>query len=122
MAVRGAIVPAHEVLELALDIGKQGAGTQAEAIGVQPRIAQLLLHDKEGGRGEHDVNAAALLHHGKKVESYCKSYLPNYGVFDEDRYFMRGSSPLVFRVKDLTFGVTVCEDIWYTVTVKFALN
>jgi NAD+ synthase (glutamine-hydrolysing) len=63
---------------------------------------------------EDIYNAAAVLTDGKVAGIYHKTFLPNYGVFDEDRYFMRGSSPLVFRLKDLTFGVTVCEDIWYT--------
>ena len=65
--------------------------------------------DKDG-----DIfNAAALLHHGKWIDSYCKSYLPNYGVFDEDRYFQRGKENFVFTLKSTPIGISICEDIWY---------
>jgi NAD+ synthase (glutamine-hydrolysing) len=58
-------------------------------------------------------NAAALLHHGKRVETYCKSYLPNYGVFDEDRYFQSGRENFIFTLNSTPIGMSVCEDIWY---------
>jgi NAD+ synthase (glutamine-hydrolysing) len=58
-------------------------------------------------------NAAAVLHRGRLAGVHHKTFLPNYGVFDEDRYFMRGSRLSVFRLGSLTFGVAVCEDIWY---------
>ncbi|MFN8538499.1 MAG: nitrilase-related carbon-nitrogen hydrolase [Thermomicrobiales bacterium] len=44
-----------------------------------------------------------------------KRYLPNYGVFDEDRYFPPGRSAPVFCFGDVLIGVTICEDIWYLV-------
>jgi NAD+ synthase (glutamine-hydrolysing) len=58
-------------------------------------------------------NAAALLHDGAWAHTYHKHYLPNYGVFDEDRYFRRGAEVPVFVRGDVTFGVSICEDIWY---------
>lgn len=58
-------------------------------------------------------NAAAILHDGEWVGTYHKQYLPNYGVFDEDRYFLAGQVAPVCRRGDLIFGVSVCEDIWY---------
>jgi NAD+ synthase (glutamine-hydrolysing) len=58
-------------------------------------------------------NAAAVLADGEVQGVYHKTFLPNYGVFDEDRYFMRGDDYPVFRLGNLTFGVTICEDIWY---------
>ena len=58
-------------------------------------------------------NAAAIVVDGKMVGVYHKVYLPNYGVFDEDRYFKPGSEYPVFTSDDLTFGVNICEDIWY---------
>jgi len=58
-------------------------------------------------------NAAAIVADGKMVGVYHKVYLPNYGVFDEDRYFKPGSEYPVFTSDDLTFGVNICEDIWY---------
>ena len=58
-------------------------------------------------------NAAALIHNGKiKVVSH-KIILPNYGVFDERRYFIAGSKCQVFELDEVIFGVNICEDIWH---------
>src|SRR5262247_2417791 len=58
-------------------------------------------------------NAAAILHDGRRAGVYHKQYLPNYGVFDENRYFQAGTETPVFVAGDTTFAVNVCEDIWY---------
>ncbi|NOZ70323.1 MAG: NAD+ synthase [Chloroflexi bacterium] len=58
-------------------------------------------------------NAAAVLQNGKVVGTYRKHYLPNYGVFDENRYFGRGQASPVFQFGNERVGVSVCEDIWY---------
>jgi NAD+ synthase (glutamine-hydrolysing) len=58
-------------------------------------------------------NAAALLHDGARAAVYHKQYLPNYGVFDENRYFQAGTETPVFVAGDTTFAVNICEDIWY---------
>src|SRR5438128_705457 len=58
-------------------------------------------------------NAAAVLHDGVRAGVYHKQYLPNYGVFDENRYFQAGTETQVFVAGDTTFAVNVCEDIWY---------
>jgi len=58
-------------------------------------------------------NAAAIIHNKKLVDVYYKSNLPNYGVFDEYRYFQPGEKPSVYQVGDFVFGVNICEDIWY---------
>mgnify|MGYP000349244892 CR=1 FL=1 len=58
-------------------------------------------------------NAAAILHDGRLAGVYHKTYLPNYGVFDEERYFRAGSRPLVLSLGDTLVGVNICEDIWY---------
>ncbi len=58
-------------------------------------------------------NAAALLHDGELAGVYHKIYLPNYGVFDEDRYFQSGTEFLVFELNGTAVGVNICEDIWY---------
>ena len=60
-------------------------------------------------------NAAAVGHDGKLVGIYHKMYLPNYGVFDEDRYFRAGRECPVFVINGVSVGVNVCEDIWYPV-------
>jgi NAD+ synthase (glutamine-hydrolysing) len=58
-------------------------------------------------------NAAAIVQDGKLVTSYHKMYLPNYGVFDEFRYFQAGKSCPVLQMHGATIGVSICEDIWY---------
>lgn len=64
-------------------------------------------------RQDDNFNAAASVCNGQLVDVYHKTYLPNYGVFDEDRYFQSGTSTNVYTLNDVTFGVTICEDIWY---------
>ena len=61
------------------------------------------------------ANAAALGYDGKLVDIYQKMYLPNYGVFDEDRYFMRGNTCPVYTINGVKVGVGICEDVWYSV-------
>jgi NAD+ synthase (glutamine-hydrolysing) len=58
-------------------------------------------------------NAAAVLHDGELAAVYHKIYLPNYGVFDEDRYFGSGDLPLILDLGEVTVGISICEDIWY---------
>lgn len=62
---------------------------------------------------EDIYNAAAVLHDGAVAGVYRKACLPNYGVFDEQRYFRRGNEQPVFVVSGMTIGVSVCEDMWY---------
>ena len=64
-------------------------------------------------KNEDIFNAAAILHHGKKVEVYSKTFLPNYGVFDEDRYFKAGKENFVFTLRSTPIGPSICEDLWY---------
>lgn len=59
-------------------------------------------------------NAAAIIQNGEIVDVYRKSHLPNYGVFDEDRYFKSGSEVSVYRFGKFIFGVNICEDIWHS--------
>jgi NAD+ synthase (glutamine-hydrolysing) len=62
---------------------------------------------------EDIFNAAALLHNGKMVDSYYKTFLPNYGVFDEDRYFKAGTENFIFTLESIPIGPSICEDLWY---------
>ncbi|MBI4553891.1 MAG: NAD+ synthase [Candidatus Latescibacteria bacterium] len=64
-------------------------------------------------RGDDIYNAAAIACHGQLAGVYHKAFLPNYGVFDENRYFQAGTSFPVFRLNEVTIGVNICEDIWY---------
>ncbi|MHC4728118.1 MAG: NAD+ synthase [Planctomycetota bacterium] len=57
-------------------------------------------------------NSAAVLRGGRISEIYRKAQLPNYGVFDERRYFQPGSKPMVIKVGGLKIAVTICADIW----------
>jgi NAD+ synthase (glutamine-hydrolysing) len=57
-------------------------------------------------------NSLALLRDGKVESIYRKCRLPNYGVFDEERYFEPGRKPLVTKIGDMRIAMTVCEDIW----------
>ncbi len=58
-------------------------------------------------------NAAAALHHGRLAGVYRKALLPNYGVFDEERYFRRGNTNTLFSLDGVHLGISICEDIWY---------
>ncbi|HBA33169.1 MAG TPA: NAD+ synthase, partial [Gammaproteobacteria bacterium] len=48
--------------------------------------------------------------------------LPNYGVFDELRYFQAGTQPLVIEVKGVRAGITICEDIWFKYSAQQSLE
>lgn len=65
-------------------------------------------HELDGKR----YNAASLLRDGQVVATYCKRFLPNYAVFDEERYFARGTQPLVFELGGIRFGINICADVW----------
>jgi NAD+ synthase (glutamine-hydrolysing) len=84
---------------VAADLAAAGLGQVAVVLGY--------LDDDEGAR-----NAAAFLQDGRVVARYFKHHLPNYGVFDEARYFTAGSELTVVRLGDLDIGLTICEDVW----------
>ncbi|WP_374335735.1 NAD+ synthase [Methyloversatilis sp.] len=66
--------------------------------------------DEPGGVRIH--NAASLIRNGRVEATYFKMRLPNYEVFDEERYFDAGSEPLVFDVDGVKVGVNICADVW----------
>jgi NAD+ synthase (glutamine-hydrolysing) len=57
-------------------------------------------------------NAASVIANGKLLGRYFKQSLPNYGVFDEQRYFTAGAATFTFEYKQQTFAVLICEDVW----------
>jgi NAD+ synthase (glutamine-hydrolysing) len=57
-------------------------------------------------------NAAAVIRDGGVAAVYRKQHLPNYGVFDEKRYFRPGAAPCVVEIQGVPVGITICEDIW----------
>jgi NAD+ synthase (glutamine-hydrolysing) len=69
---------------------------------------QEILGSPRGGA----VNAVAVVHSGAVRARYVKHHLPNYGVFDEARYFIPGTEPLVINVDGVTVCIAVCEDLW----------
>jgi NAD+ synthase (glutamine-hydrolysing) len=64
-------------------------------------------------KGKNLYNAAAVIYNGHVCAVYHKIFLPNYGVFDENRYFKAGEKPLVFAVGPFVIGTAICEDIWH---------
>ena len=62
---------------------------------------------------EDIYNAAAIIHKGEIKGIYHKQYLPNYGVFDEKRYFQEGKKLTILQIENYKFGISICEDIWY---------
>jgi len=63
-------------------------------------------------RADDVYNSAAVVADGRVAGVYRKIHLPNYGVFDEERYFQAGSEPALFELDGVRVGVTICEDIW----------
>ena len=59
------------------------------------------------------LNSAAVIHDRKMINYYDKKLLPNYGVFDEKRYFISGDKNPVYLIDGITVGINICEDIWF---------
>ncbi|MBI5659112.1 MAG: NAD+ synthase [Nitrosomonadales bacterium] len=71
--------------------------------------------------GKH-YNAASVLRDGKVAATYLKRVLPNYSVFDEERYFAGGTAPCVFDLDGTRFALGICADIWYEGAAQVALE
>jgi NAD+ synthase (glutamine-hydrolysing) len=113
----------HALVDLAEDLAERGLGGTAVVVG-------YLAHTEGSGPAPVDRpptddrpadanprrgaprNAAALLHGGEVVVRYYKRHLPNYGVFDEARYFVPGTALPVVRLHGVDVALTVCEDLW----------
>jgi NAD+ synthase (glutamine-hydrolysing) len=63
-------------------------------------------------QGDEIFNSCAVFFDGKVLASYRKQLLPNYRVFDEQRYFKAGKDAAVFRLKGIRIGLNICEDVW----------
>ncbi|MEU0083590.1 NAD+ synthase [Streptomyces sp. NPDC006274] len=93
------------------------ARLDAEGFGELPVIVGY-LDRSETGRPKYGQpagaphNAGAVLHRGRVVLSFAKHHLPNYGVFDEFRYFMPGDTMPVIRVRGVDVALAICEDLW----------
>jgi NAD+ synthase (glutamine-hydrolysing) len=96
---------------LAVDLAADGLGDLAVVVGyVDADGPAPTSADAVAGSGRRD--ASALLLGGEVVATYFKHHLPNYGVFDEDRYFEPGTSLTVVRLGGVDVALTVCEDLW----------
>ncbi len=84
-------------------------GVRRLAASVTGTVAVVGLPDLAGDLH----NAAAVLAGGEVAAVYRKHFLPNYGVFDEQRYFARGDTALTIDIAGVRVGVTICEDLWY---------
>ncbi len=78
-----------------------------------PHSAGMTLVVGTVEREAEQFDAAAVLHDGHWAGVYHKHHLPNYGVFDEKRYFAPGRGNMVFVRDGVTLGVSICEDIWF---------
>lgn len=75
-------------------------------------LSVLVGHPKQLDDGQI-CNAASLLQSGRVVAQYGKLELPNYAVFDEQRYFVPDGAPVVFEAQGVRVGVVICEDVWF---------
>jgi NAD+ synthase (glutamine-hydrolysing) len=83
----------------------RGVGSTVVLVGFAEPVAG-------GGDHRHAHNSLAVLADGAVRAVYRKNRLPNYSVFDEQRYFVPGEQPLLIEVGDVKVGLTVCEDLW----------
>ncbi|MGB9094586.1 MAG: NAD+ synthase [Gallionella sp.] len=81
-------------------------------------IAVVVGHPHEHGGKRY--NAASLLRDGIVAATYLKQELPNYSVFDEERYFDHGSEPCLFEMEGIRFALNVCADVWEPETARQA--
>jgi len=88
----------------------EGAGAALDRLAGEAHGIVALVGFPE--RTDDVYNAAAVLADGRVAAVYRKVHLPNYGVFDEQRYFQAGTEAALIEVAGVPVGVTVCEDIW----------
>ncbi|AGL15349.1 NAD+ synthetase [Actinoplanes sp. N902-109] len=113
LVFRDSVVTASQAAlrALATDLAADGLGDVAVVVGyVDADGPAPTSSDAAPGRGRRD--ASALLLGGEVAARYYKHHLPNYGVFDEDRYFEPGTSLTVVRFGGVDVALTVCEDLW----------
>jgi len=109
LALRRSFVEASRtsISRLADRLLDAGLGDLVAVVGYLDRTDES-DHPKDG----HPQNVAAVLHQGTVVCSYAKHHLPNYGVFDEFRYFKPGNELHVVRIRGIDVAIAICEDLW----------
>ncbi|MGY1697753.1 NAD+ synthase [Geodermatophilus sp. SYSU D00814] len=117
----------HALTDLAGTLAERGLGELAVVVGylahtegpaeidTPPSDEETLDDERPGDANPRRIqprNAAALLHGGRVAARYAKRHLPNYGVFDEARYFVPGTELPVVRLHGADVALTICEDLW----------
>jgi NAD+ synthase (glutamine-hydrolysing) len=112
LALRSSFVEASRagLRSLAARLADEGLGDLPVVVGYLDRSATA--QPKYGQPAGAPQNAAAVLHGGEVVLSFAKHHLPNYGVFDEFRYFVPGDTMPVLRVRGVDVALAICEDLW----------
>ncbi|MBT2229041.1 NAD+ synthase [Nonomuraea sp. NEAU-A123] len=95
--------------EVAVRLREEGLGDLPVVVGYVDRTG---LAPRAGQPKGASLDAAAVLYQGEVVIRTAKHHLPNYGVFDEYRYFVRGDRLPVFRLHGVDVAIAVCEDLW----------
>lgn len=80
----------------------------------------LLSHPHVTSQGLY--NSTSLIYNDIILGRYAKQHLPNYGVFDEGRYFIPGNAPCVIPIHGIPVGIIVCEDLWNSAPIEQAAN
>jgi NAD+ synthase (glutamine-hydrolysing) len=124
LALRRSFVEASRTRldRLAAELVEDGNGDLAVAVGYLdadgpvgasgPEVAPGVHDSHAGSRSRGIRNAMALIQDGKVLFRYYKHHLPNYGVFDEDRYFVSGHELHIARIGGVDVAFTICEDLW----------
>ncbi|MEX0170950.1 NAD+ synthase [Streptomyces sp. LMG1-1-1.1] len=112
LALRGSFVEAsREALRgLARRLADEGFGELPVVVGYLDRSERAV--PRLGRPAGSPENAAAVLHRGEVALRFAKHHLPNYGVFDEYRYFVPGDTLPVVRVHGVDVALAICEDLW----------
>jgi NAD+ synthase (glutamine-hydrolysing) len=112
LALRTSFVDAsiRTLEETAARLAREGLGDIAVVVGYLDRRTDVV--DRVGQPAGAPLDAAAVLYQGRIAVRTAKHHLPNYGVFDEYRYFVRGDRLPVFRLHGVDVAVAVCEDLW----------
>ncbi|MFD9438920.1 NAD+ synthase [Streptomyces sp. NPDC060006] len=112
LALRSSFVEASRAAlrSLAARLAEEGFGELPVVVGYLDRSEKA--QPKYGQPAGAPRNAAAVLHGGEVVLTFAKHHLPNYGVFDEFRYFVPGDTLPVVRVRGVDVALAICEDLW----------
>jgi NAD+ synthase (glutamine-hydrolysing) len=114
LALRRSFVDASRLAleRLAERLAAEGLGDLPIVVGFLDRAEDAVSLERLGRPKGSPENAAAVLHGGTVAARYAKHHLPNYGVFDEARYFVPGNALTVVTVRGIDVAITICEDLW----------